>query len=76
MIKVYSDKTCAYCVALENYLNKNKIEFERKDVTRSKECLEEMESKSGQGGVPVIQIGNEIIIGFNKKRLREILNIW
>lgn len=75
MIKVYSTPTCAYCETLKEYFKKHNIEFEGVDVSQDKKALKEMVDKSGQMGVPVIDIDGEIIIGFNKEKITELLNI-
>jgi len=73
-IRVFSTQFCPHCVTLKQFLKENKIEFEDIDVSENRAALEEMIEKSGQMGVPVIEINNEIIIGFNKERIVEILS--
>jgi len=75
MIKVYSTPICPYCVALKNFLKENNIDFEDIDVSQNAEAREEMIQKTGQLGVPVIDINDEIIVGFNKEKISELLNI-
>jgi glutaredoxin len=59
----------------KNFLEENKIGFEYKDVATDEKAREEMIKKTGQMGVPVIDIEGEIIIGFNEGRIRELLDI-
>ncbi len=61
---VYSTTTCPYCVYAKEYFKKNNIPFEDVDVTRDYKRAQEMIQKSGQMGVPVIDINDNIIIGF------------
>ena len=69
-IIVYSTKTCPYCRMLKDFLKENNISFEDYDVGSNREKLEEMIKKSGQIGVPVIDIDGEIIVGFDKEEIK------
>jgi len=75
MIKVYSTPACAYCVTLKKFLTEKGIEFEGIDVSEKEEFLQEMVDKSGQMGVPVIDINGQIIVGFNKEKIVKLLDI-
>ena len=72
---VYSTPTCSYCVMAKKYLQEQGIEFEEKDVSKDTQAAAEMVQKSGQQGVPVIEINGEILIGFNKQDIDWLLNI-
>lgn len=72
---VYSTKTCPYCRLAKEFLKQNNIEFTDYDVGENREKLEEMIKKSGQMGVPVIDIDGEIIVGFDKERIKQVLGI-
>lgn len=74
-ITVYSTKTCHFCVKLKEFLKKHKIEFKNIDVSEDKDAAQEMIEKSGQMGVPVIEIDKEIIIGFNEEKIKKKLKI-
>jgi len=74
-VKVYSTPTCVYCYTLKMFLKEHNIEFEEIDVSKDKKAQEEMIKKSGQMGVPVIEIDGEIVVGFDKKRISQLLNI-
>ncbi len=72
-IIVYSTQSCPYCMMVKAYLKENNIEFDDIDVGADHEKAMEMVEKSGQMGVPVIDIDGEIVIGFNKPKIDEIL---
>lgn len=74
-IKIYSTPTCPYCVTLKEFLKEKNIEFEDVNVAEDAQAREEMINKSGQMGVPVVDIDGQIIIGFDKQRISKILNI-
>lgn len=74
-IIVYSTKTCPYCRMLKDFLKENNISFEDYDVGSNREKLEEMIKKSGQIGVPVIDIDGEIIVGFDKEEIKRQLGL-
>ena len=74
-IKVFSTPTCAYCETLKEYLKANKFSFKDIDVSIDEKAIDEIIKKTGQMGVPVVEIDNEIIIGFDKKRINELLSI-
>jgi len=75
MIKVYSTPSCPYCVTLKNFLKEHKIEFEDIDVSQNELAQKEMIDKSGQMGVPVIDIDDQIIVGFDQERIKQFLKI-
>lgn len=75
MIKVYSTPTCPYCITLKQFLKEHNIEFEDIDVSQDQNALEEMVKKSGQLGVPVIDINGEIVVGFDKERIVRLLGL-
>ncbi len=74
-ITVYSTPTCPFCLQLKKYLDEQKIEYANIDVSSSQEKAQEMIQKSGQMGVPVTEIDGQIVIGFDKEKLNELLNI-
>lgn len=74
-VRVFSTKVCPYCIVLKQFLNDNKIEFEELDVSENEEARKEMIEKTGQMGVPVIEIDDQFVIGFDKKKISELLEI-
>ncbi|MFH1404314.1 MAG: Uxx-star family glutaredoxin-like (seleno)protein [Candidatus Altiarchaeota archaeon] len=65
-VKVYSTQTCPYCKMAKEYLEGKGVEFDDIDVASNREAAQEMIEKSGQMGVPVIDIGGRIIVGFDR----------
>jgi glutaredoxin-like YruB-family protein len=74
-IRVYSTPSCPYCVMAKQFFKENKIEFEEFDVSRDRAAAQEMMEKSGQMGVPVIEIDEQIIIGFEPEAMKKILRL-
>ncbi len=74
-VTVYSTSTCPWCVKVKDFLKENNIEFVDHDVSSNEQLAAEMIKKTGQMGVPVVEIGEEIIIGFDERRIRELLEI-
>jgi len=74
-IRVYSTESCPYCVTLKAYLDEKGFKYEDINVAEDKKAAKEMIKKSGQMGVPVLEINEEIIIGFDKVKINKILGI-
>lgn len=74
-VTVYSTPTCPYCKMVKEFLVENKIEFEDVNVAEDQEAAKQMIEKSGQQGVPVIDVDGEIVIGFDEAKLKELLNV-
>ena len=72
-IKVYSISTCQHCRMLKKYLKKEGIDFENIDVEENHKAAHEMIEKSGQMGVPVLDINGEIVIGFDRDKIEAII---
>ncbi|MGB9726530.1 MAG: glutaredoxin family protein [Minisyncoccia bacterium] len=72
---VYTTPLCPWCQAAKSFLKANNIEFEEADVSRDEKRALEMILKSGQMGVPVIDIDGKIVVGFNKPLLEELLGL-
>jgi glutaredoxin-like YruB-family protein len=72
-VKVYSTPTCPYCKLAKDYLKEKNIAFEDIDVAANSDAAQEMVKKSGQMGVPVLEINGQIIVGWNKSAIEEAL---
>jgi len=74
-VTIYSTPTCTYCNAAKDFFKENGVEFQVFDVAVDTAKRQEMIEKSGQMGVPVITINEELVVGFDKARLSELLEI-
>lgn len=75
MIKVYVTPICPYCVTLKSFLKEHCIEFEEIDVSGNDKLIDEIIEKTGQMGVPVMEINGELIVGFDKEKISKLLDI-
>ena len=75
VVRVFSTPTCPFCVTLKNFLKEHNIEFEDIDVSQNETAQKEMIEKSGQMGVPVIEINGKIVIGFDQNKIKNLLKI-
>ena len=74
-VTIYSTPTCHYCNLAKEFFKENKVSFEEYNVASDLEKRKEMVDKSGQLGVPVIDIGGKIIVGFDKSTIENALGI-
>lgn len=72
---VYSTSFCPYCVTLKEFLKKEGVEFEDIDVSQDREAAKEMIDRSGQTGVPVVNIDGQIVVGFDKEKIVNLLEL-
>ncbi|MBU0476694.1 glutathione S-transferase N-terminal domain-containing protein [Patescibacteria group bacterium] len=75
MVKLFVTVACPYCFTLKEFLKEHNIEFEEIDVSRDEKLKEELIEKTGKMEVPVIEIDGEVVVGFDKKKINELLNI-
>jgi len=74
-VMVYSTPTCPHCLHAKQFLKENNINFEDINVTVDHQQAEIMIEKSGQMGVPVLDIEGDIIVGFDKEKIKTALGI-
>jgi len=74
-VKIYSTPTCPWCIRVKQFFKDNNIAFEDYDVSTDPVKADEMVKKSGQMGVPVIYIEGELIVGFDKEKIKQALGI-
>lgn len=74
-VVIYSTPTCGYCNKLKDYFKKMNVSFTDVNVAVDRAKAEEMVKKSGQMGVPVVDINGKIIVGFNKPEIDKALNL-
>lgn len=74
-VKIYSTPSCPYCIRAKQFLKEMAVNFEDVDVSMNQDAAQEMIKRSGQMGVPVIDIDGELIVGFDKERIKRVLGI-
>ena len=74
-IKIYSTPTCPWCKKAKEFFKENNLEYTDVDVTTDEAGKKEMIDKSGQMGVPVIDINGTIIVGFDVEKIKAILKL-
>ncbi|PIR85381.1 NrdH-redoxin [Candidatus Kaiserbacteria bacterium CG10_big_fil_rev_8_21_14_0_10_45_20] len=74
-VTIYSTPTCHFCHMAKEFFEKHNIAFTNYNVSSDPERRSEMMQKSGQMGVPTIFIDNEMIVGFDKARIKSLLEI-
>lgn len=72
-VTVYSTPTCPYCRQVKDYLTQKGVAFSDLNVAADLEARNTMVQKSGQLGVPVVEVDGQIVIGFNRTKIDELL---
>jgi len=75
MVKVYTTPICPYCNTLKQYLKEHNVGFEEIDVSQDQKLQDEIIEKTGQIGVPIVDIDGELIVGFDKEKISNLLGI-
>ena len=74
-VTIYTTPTCVYCKAAKEFFKENNVEYEEKNVAEDEQARDAMVEKSGQLGVPVIDVKGNIVVGFDEKKLSELLGV-
>ncbi len=74
-VTIYSTPTCTYCKSAKDFFKKNNLEYTEYDVASDVAKRTEMIDKSGQMGVPVIDIDGQVIVGFDKKTIASLVGV-
>lgn len=74
-VTIFTTPTCHFCKMAKVFFQNNGVDYEEHDVQADLKAREQMLRESGQMGVPVIKVDNEIVIGFDEERLRELLKV-
>ena len=74
-VTIYTTPTCVYCKAAKDFFKEHNVEYVEKNVAEDEQARDYMVEKSGQMGVPVIDIKGNIVVGFDEKKLTELLEI-
>lgn len=72
---IFTTPTCSYCNMAKQYFRRNRIRFKDVDVSRDQAAARDLVRRSGQMGVPVIDINGKIIVGFDKPKINDLLGI-
>lgn len=74
-VRIFSSPSCPYCFTLMEFLKEHNIEFEEIDVSKDEKARDEMIKKSGRLEAPIIEIDGQIVVGFDKEKICQLLNI-
>lgn len=74
-IVIYTSPDCAYCYTVKGFLEDNNLEYEEIDIYNDEEGYDRMKEISNQDSVPVTVIDGEIVLGWDKKRFKDLLDI-
>ncbi len=74
-VTIYTTPTCVYCKMTKAFFKEHNVSYEERNVAEDADARREMIEKSGQMGVPVVDIGGDISVGFDKERLSQLLDI-
>ncbi len=74
-IRIYSTPTCPYCQMAKKFFQENNLQFTDHNVAENRQDLNEMIAKSGQMGVPVIEIDGNIIVGFDREKIKQLVGL-
>jgi glutaredoxin-like YruB-family protein len=72
---MFSTPTCTYCRKAKQYFRKKQVPFRDVDVSKDQAAARDMVRRSGQQGVPQIQIGNQVIVGFDRPKIDRLLGL-
>lgn len=75
MVKIYTTPACPYCYTVKQFFKKYNVEFEEIDLSADEKLKDEIIEKTGQMGVPVLEINNELIVGFDRAKIINLLGI-
>ena len=74
-VTIYTSSTCSWCEAVKDYLRAREIDFEEVDVSEDTDRAQELVERSGQYGVPVVDIDGEMVVGFDRPRIDALLEL-
>lgn len=74
-VTIYTTPTCSWCKMTKAFFKEHNVEYQEKDVSTDQVAADEMVKKSGQMGVPVIDVDGNVVVGFDKAGLTQLLDI-
>ncbi len=75
MVKLYVTPACPYCFTLKEYLKEHNIDFEEVDVSQNEEARDDIIKRAGQVGTPIVEVDGQIVVGFDKEKINQLLKI-
>lgn len=72
---VYSTEWCPWCTKAKDWLTKNNVKYEVRDPEKDQKYADELVNKSGQTGIPVIDIDGKVIVGYNEAEMKKLLGL-
>ena len=74
-VVIFTTPTCSWCRRAKQYLTEKHVAFREVDVSRDERSAREVVRMTGQTGVPVVLIGNQPVVGFDKPRIDHLLRL-
>ena len=74
-VVLYTSPTCPSCAMIEEYLSSHGVKYEKIDITKDRQALEELVRRTGKMITPDVQIGDEIVVGFDKLAIDQLLGL-
>lgn len=72
---LFTTPSCSYCRKAKQYLRQRQVPFKDVDVSRDAAAARDMVKRSGQSGVPVIDVGGKVIVGFDRPKVDRLLGL-
>jgi glutaredoxin-like YruB-family protein len=72
---MFSTPTCTYCRKAKQYFRQKQVPFRNVDVSKDQAAARDMVRRSGQQGVPQIQVGNKVVVGFDRPKIDRLLGL-
>ena len=72
---VFTTPTCTYCNSVKRYLRQNRVKFKDVDISRDERAARDVMRRTGQMGVPVVDIGGKVVIGFDRPKINVLLGL-
>lgn len=74
-VRVFTTPSCPWCRHAKSYLRKHNVAFDEVDVSRNRSAARDLVRRTGQMGVPVIEIGGRPIVGFDRAQIDQLLGL-
>lgn len=74
-VSIYTTPVCQFCQSAKEFFKEHNVSYDEHDVAADAEKRQEMIEMTGQMGVPVIRIGDDVVVGFDEGKLKELLKV-